>query len=1197
MMSLHASKRLFCYAVILLLAACDNTNSGFPAPECGGAKGQCAQFITIVTTPNVASLLIGMRQQFKTSAIFSDASLQDITQKVTWSVSNNAIATINNKGVLTVKSAGEVMVTATLNKAQSHAKVIAIDGIAEQLTIFPTSKILIEGTSEQYSAFVTLMDGQVIDVSAQVKWAMQNTRIAQIDTDARVSALSVGDTQLQATFTHQKKSLEAQAALSVNAANVRQIVIHPANGQFPVGSLGLFHAVAYFTDGHTQDITRDTLWNSSNTNVGNIVRSGVHAGNAVALSLGETEIAARFHTVNAITKATVTDAVLLSIAISPVNKTTPIGIPVNYQAYGLYSDGTKHEITTLVAWSVSDPSVANIDVKGAAYPFAVGSTDITATYSGLRQSVALTVSDAIITSLQITPQNPQVSIGTTGRFTAIATYSDKTTSDVTQQASWSSADQRIAAIMPAGNLAGYAIALKEGLTEVFTNVNGIKATTLLTVNAASITSVSLTPRYSTLPAGTTEQLQLFAIFSDGHSINHTLDASFQSDNPAAVSIDNHGLATAHFDSGSDITLTATYHAHQATATLRVTPALLVRINITPATMRLPVGHKGPLKAWAIYSDGTISHITHLATWSVDDSDIVSADNTHDNAGDVLGISPGTAIITASFSDKTATNTTTILPPAIAVLESVSISPIIDNVIAGLTQQYRLTAQFSDKSTLDVTASSHWISSDNIRATIDTQGQVTGHDAGSVTITGTYQGLSADARLTVLAARLERIQISPVAPTEPVGTTGQFTALGFYSDGHSERLSSDVTWTSSNNSVVSITTTGTTGGHASADKVGTSIINARLSTISATTQATVIEAPLQSIVITPARSDIVQGMHSQFSATGIYGNGIPAKDITDEAHWLTNNTAIATITSRGYAKGESQGIATITASINGKVATAALKVDAPELVTISVLPAINTLPLGTQSYYQAIAVDSAGKHYVINNEADWSITDTTIAHVDNSNLNGGLITPLSTGSTTVEVNFLGETGRATLTVSAAMITRLEISPLEPVVIMRENQQFTATAFYSDATSQDITELASWQSSNTGVATVQTASAGLLNSHAFGVTDITAAYSGYSAQTTLTVQEKDIDNLQITPHVNYISVGAQVQLKCNIIYVDASLGDCTKTALWTTADSDIAHIEPSTGLVTGLKVGDTRALASYHGVTSRLGAQISVREPAL
>jgi len=89
MMSLHASKRLFCYAVILLLAACDNTNSGFPAPECGGAKGQCAQFITIVTTPNVASLLIGMRQQFKTSAIFSDASLQDITQKVTWSVSNN----------------------------------------------------------------------------------------------------------------------------------------------------------------------------------------------------------------------------------------------------------------------------------------------------------------------------------------------------------------------------------------------------------------------------------------------------------------------------------------------------------------------------------------------------------------------------------------------------------------------------------------------------------------------------------------------------------------------------------------------------------------------------------------------------------------------------------------------------------------------------------------------------------------------------------------------------------------------------------------------------------------------------------------------------------------------------------------------------------------------------------------------------
>ncbi|MGL4615352.1 MAG: Ig-like domain-containing protein, partial [Shewanella oncorhynchi] len=110
----------------------------------------------------------------------------------------------------------------------------------------------------------------------------------------------------------------------------------------------------------------------------------------------------------------------------------------------------------------------------------------------------------------------------------------------------------------------------------------------------------------------------------------------------------------------------------------------------------------------------------------------------------------------------------------------------------------------------------------------------------------------------------------------------------------------------------------------------------------------------------------------------------------------------------------------------------------------------------------------------------------------------------------------------------------------------------------------------------------------------MTNIQAAYLGIATQTSLTVQEKDIDNLQIIPHVNYLNIGEQVQLKCSIIYVDLSLGDCTNEALWTISDTSIAHIEPSSGLVTGLKSGTTRAFASYHGVTSKsTDGQVSVR----
>lgn len=1192
MKQLNHIKHLFCFAFILLLTACDGTDSGFPAPECGGQDNQCKELLTLVTTPNVATVLTGMQQQFKTTAVFSDGSLQDISDLVSWSVSNTAIATINQQGLVTTKNNGEVMINATLEGLQSNAKLTVIDGVAEKLTIFPASKVLPEGTSQQYSSFVTLMDGQVIDVTDSVTWLMADTSIATID-DAFVQALKFGDTQLGATLTHNGKSLNALAALSVSAGDVSQIVISPANRQFPIGSLGIFHAMAYYPDGHSQDITRDAIWSSANTGIGKIVASGVNAGDAVAVGLGKTNINVSFNSVNATTEATVTDALLVSISINPVDKITAAGNSVSYQAYGLYSDATKHEITKLVAWSVSSPSVANIDIDGVATTFIAGNTEIKATYSGLTKAVSLTVTDAIIESLQITPNTPSVAKGTSGQFTAIATYSDKTSADVTQQANWSTTDTSIAQVMPAGDYAGYAVSLKEGVTDVSASVNGVIATTELTVTPAVITALSLTPSTSSLPAGTTEQLQLFAIFNDGSSVEHTLDASFQSDNPTALSIDNNGLATAHFNSGSDITITATYNGQQTTATIRVTDGLLQRVEITPATMSIPVGQKGKLQARAFYSDGSSKDIDNLATWSVDDGDIASVNNTVTHAGDVLGISEGVVTVTASFQGKHATNQTTVTP---ASLVSVSITPVIDTVIAGLNQQYTLTAQFSDKSSLDVTTSSDWLSSDNSTATIDSIGLATGHTEGQVTITGTYLGLSADANLEVLSGILQTIQISPVNPTEPVGTIGRFTAMGFYTDGYSTNITNSVTWTSSDPSIVSITAKGIAGGQASADKVGKSTIKAELSTISATTEATVIDAPIQSIVISPASPEIAQGMNYQFTATAIYGGSIPGKDITNVAHWDTNNTAIATITSTGYAKGESPGVATINATYDGQSATATLNVGAPELDHILLLPATNTLAMGTNVYYQAIAFDSAGKDYVINNDADWTITDTTIAHVDNSTTNGGFVTPLSPGVTQVEVNFLGQTVTAELTVTTAAVTRIEISPIAPIIIVKESQQFTATAFYSDSTSKKITDLASWQSSNTDVATMHSTQQGLASSHNFGSTDISVNFTGSSAQTTLTVQEKAIDNIQITPNFNNITVGNQLQLKCSIIYFDLTIGECSNNALWTIDDSDTAHIEPASGLVTGLKAGITRAHVTYHGVTSSpIDGQVNVVDP--
>lgn len=89
---------------------------------------------------------------------------------------------------------------------------------------------------------------------------------------------------------------------------------------------------------------------------------------------------------------------LVSIAITPTNRSIAIGATQQFTAIGTYSDYTTRNITTLVTWSSSATSVATISnaegSKGLATSIAIGSTDIIATSGYISASSILTVTAA-----------------------------------------------------------------------------------------------------------------------------------------------------------------------------------------------------------------------------------------------------------------------------------------------------------------------------------------------------------------------------------------------------------------------------------------------------------------------------------------------------------------------------------------------------------------------------------------------------------------------------------------------------------------------------------------------------------------------------------------------------------------------------------------------------------------------------------
>ena len=88
---------------------------------------------------------------------------------------------------------------------------------------------------------------------------------------------------------------------------------------------------------------------------------------------------------------------------------------------------------------------------------------------------------------------------------------------------------------------------------------------------------------------------------------------------------------------------------------------------------------------------------------------------------------------------------------------------------------------------------------------------------------------------------------------------------------------------------------------------------------------------------------------------------------------------------------------------------------------------------------------------------------------------------------------------------ATLTSITVSPTNPSIPRGTSVSFTATGHYSDGTTQDLTEMATWTSSDPSGAFVwnTAGSHGLAEGLATGAVTITAALGSVSGATTLII----------------------------------------------------------------------------------------------
>lgn len=83
-----------------------------------------------------------------------------------------------------------------------------------------------------------------------------------------------------------------------------------------------------------------------------------------------------------------------------------------------------------------------------------------------------------------------------------------------------------------------------------------------------------------------------------------------------------------------------------------------------------------------------------------------------------------------------------------------------------------------------------------------------------------------------------------------------------------------------------------------------------------------------------------------------------------------------------------------------------------------------------------------------------------------------------------------------------LTSLEVTPVNNIIAINTNLQFTAEGIYSDFSRENLTGFCSWESSNTSVAVFDAVEMGLATAKGTGTTTITASYKEFSSSVPLT-----------------------------------------------------------------------------------------------
>jgi len=336
---------------------------------------------SVTVSPATASLTVGQTAQL--TATPKDANGNPLTGRtITWSSSDNTIATVSGSGLVTgVGPGGPVTITATSEGQSGTAAVNVTLAPVASVTVAPsTANIAITGTV-QLTATPKDANGNPLTGRA-ISWSSSDNTIGTVNGSGLVTGVAAGSVAITAT----SEGKSGTASVTVAGAPVASVTVTPASASVQAGQTQ--QLTATLKDANGNILTgRTVTWSSNNTSVATVSSSGL----VTAKVAGSATITATSEGKSGTSALTVTPVPVASVTVAPASASVAVGATLQLTATP--KDANGNPLTgRVVTWQSSNNTIAGVNGSGLVSGVAAGGpVTITATSEGKSGSSSITV--------------------------------------------------------------------------------------------------------------------------------------------------------------------------------------------------------------------------------------------------------------------------------------------------------------------------------------------------------------------------------------------------------------------------------------------------------------------------------------------------------------------------------------------------------------------------------------------------------------------------------------------------------------------------------------------------------------------------------------------------------------------------------------------------------------------------------------